>query len=125
MEVEKVGCLKSRKIQSPIKLNADIKILQAHEKDLRRKHAEEKHQLGLRLEQEQKSHEDGNQKNDYQTKQLKAYLLREREAKEACDGTIADLRTELSTRNEEVEKLKADLDQMNASVDQVVLIKCR
>lgn len=79
----------------------------------------------MRLEQEQKSHEDGNQKNDYQTKQLKAYLLREREAKEACDGTIADLRTELSTRNEEVEKLKADLDQMNASVDQVVLIKCR
>ncbi|KAI6183564.1 hypothetical protein M3Y97_00502300 [Aphelenchoides bicaudatus] len=92
------------------KLTSDIKLLQSHEKSLVRKHAEEKRQFELRLEQEQKNHDERSQEN--------AYLLREREAKETCDATIADLRTELITRNEEIEKLKAEVEQFTVSIEQ-------
>ena len=46
-------------------------------------------------------------------------MLREREAKEACDAAVADLRTELTTRNEEIEKLKTEMHQLMLSIDQV------
>lgn len=50
-------------------------------------------------------------------------MLREREAKEACDATIADIRAELINKNEEIEKMKVELDQVNMTIEQVSSLK--
>ena len=72
LEKEKVSILRVEcRNNFYFQLNSDIKLMQAHERSLIRKHAEEKHQFALQLEQEQKNHEERSQENVYQIKQLK------------------------------------------------------
>ncbi|KAI6230517.1 hypothetical protein M3Y99_01051700 [Aphelenchoides fujianensis] len=97
------------------RLNADLRMVQVQEQQLHRRLADEQRKFGDRLSEERQKHEEESKDTVYQIKQLKAYLLREREAKEAADATIGELRTELVGRNDELEKLRLEFDQANAT----------
>lgn len=45
-------------------------------------------------------------------------MLREKEAKTSGDASIADLRSELNTKNDEIEKMKSELEQLNLLIGQ-------
>ncbi|CAD5212964.1 unnamed protein product [Bursaphelenchus okinawaensis] len=59
----------------------------------------------------QKAH-DESKENVNQIKQLKAYLLREKEAREKSDSQTADVRTELANTQEELDKARDELEHV-------------
>ncbi|KAI6223182.1 hypothetical protein M3Y95_00862400 [Aphelenchoides besseyi] len=116
---EKKWNKREHKSQNEIKkLNADLQLAQIREQQLHRRIADEQRQFDLRLSEERRNNEEQSKDTVYQIKQLKAYLLREREAKEASDATVNELRTELVTRNDELEKLHIELEQALLSNEQ-------
>ena len=86
---------------------------------MERRIANEKSAFGQQLAAEQKRHEEESASNVNQIKQLKAYLLRAREAKDAAEAATGELRSSLMSRVEEIEKLRSELELAQISASEV------
>uniref|UniRef100_A0A1I7S9F5 Cilia- and flagella-associated protein 43 n=2 Tax=Bursaphelenchus xylophilus TaxID=6326 RepID=A0A1I7S9F5_BURXY len=100
-------------------LQQDIKHLK-HEKHklektveaLMVKRSDEKKAYEKSLAKMKQKAQDESKENVNQIKQLKAYLLREKEAREKADSQTADVRTELANVQEELDKAREEIDSM-------------
>lgn len=96
----------------------EIKKLQNAVRALMDKRQEERKNFEYNLAKEKQRAKDESKENVNQIKQLKAYLLREKEAREKSDAMTADVRTELADTQEDLDKMREQLEAMVKSVNE-------